>query len=135
MLPTPIVNRQRLGVSLLSLGLGGCITDTSDTRQPDETGDVEICDGLDDNCDDDLPWDETELDGDGWLSCEGDCRPYDAQAYPGATELSDGHDDDCDGDGSGEDDADGDATGRWAGKPACSPRMSPRRWWTAHGRT
>lgn len=82
--------------------------DCDDTNSERFPGATEVCDGLDDDCDGELPWDEMELDGDGWLSCDGDCWPHNPDAYPGAPELCDGYDDDCDGDHSGEEDADGD---------------------------
>jgi hypothetical protein len=36
-------------------------------------------------------------DGDGWSECDGDCNDASADAYPGATEICDGADNDCDG--------------------------------------
>jgi hypothetical protein len=57
----------------------------------------EACNGLDDDCDGDIPADEVDADGDGYTPCEGDCNDSDATIYPGATELCNGVDDDCDG--------------------------------------
>jgi hypothetical protein len=82
---------------------------------------LEVCDGLDDNCDgvvdtdaaDRLPW-YADADGDGYgaagdstLACDApagtaaddaDCDDADPSANPAATESCDGVDDDCDGD-------------------------------------
>jgi hypothetical protein len=86
-------------------------------------GASELCNGVDDNCDGNVPSDERDLDGDGQRSCADDCddlRPelnsWDADAdgfttcdvepdcddndprrRPGAPELCDSLDDDCDG--------------------------------------
>ncbi len=52
-------------------------------------------------------------DGDGFTKSEGDCDDTDSSAYPGATEETDGKDDDCDlvaDDGTDTSDADGDGT-------------------------
>ncbi|TNE91569.1 MAG: hypothetical protein EP330_05020 [Deltaproteobacteria bacterium] len=56
----------------------------------------EICgDGLDNNCDGAVDNDE-DVDGDGWTTCEGDCRDNDPFFSPGAAELCDDLDNDCD---------------------------------------
>lgn len=60
---------------------------------PDAT---ELCDGLDNNCDDDLLPDEIDSDLDGILDC-GDCDPTDPEVFPGAAESCNGIDNDCDG--------------------------------------
>ncbi len=59
-------------------------------------GATEICNGIDDDCDDvvDEGFDE---DGDGWSVCLEDCVDGDAAINPGATETCNGVDDDCDG--------------------------------------
>jgi hypothetical protein len=71
----------------------------------------EVCDGLDDNCDGELPPGEQDPDGDHYLACTGcdpaslppplegcgDCAPTNAAIHPGAVEICNGLDDDCDG--------------------------------------
>ncbi len=59
--------------------------------------DAEICNGLDDNCDNVIPANEADADGDGFRVCEGDCNDLDNQIFPGANEVCNGVDDDCDG--------------------------------------
>ena len=69
----------------------------------------EICDGIDNNCDDQLGADEADEDQDGFMICEDDCDDTNDQVYPGAEEICDGVDNDCDGSaGADEVDADGD---------------------------
>ncbi len=58
---------------------------------------AELCDGIDNDCDDEMLSDETDDDGDGVLGCEGDCDDDDPNRYPGAAEVCDGIDNDCDG--------------------------------------
>ncbi len=57
----------------------------------------EVCNGLDDNCNGELPSDEEDADADGVMGCEGDCDDNDAQNYPGNAEICDSQDNDCDG--------------------------------------
>jgi cysteine-rich repeat protein len=82
-------------------------------------GGVEICDGLDNDCDGEANFDaagEVDLDGDDSVSCE-DCDDEDAANAPGGVEICDGQDNDCDGEANaegGEADVDGD------GSPACA---------------
>ena len=68
---------------------------------------LEVCDGVDNDCDGALGIDEQDGDGDGVAPCDGDCDDAAATIYPGAEELCDGLDNDCDGD-VGEVDEDGD---------------------------
>jgi len=56
----------------------------------------ELCDGLDNDCDDIVPDDEIDDDGDGVAECEGDCDDANADVHPGADEVCDGVDNDCD---------------------------------------
>ena len=94
---------------------------------------AEICNGLDDDCDGDLPPDEVDGDGDGYLPCTGcpssglapgilgcgDCDDGDALRHPGAPELCNDVDDDCDGSiaDDGEDDC---------GNQTCCPGIGCR---------
>jgi len=81
---------------------------------PTYPGAEELCDGADNDCDEIVPADEADEDGDGWMVCSGDCDETDPAVNPGAAEICDNWiDDDCDGLGDGWDtdccdDADGD---------------------------
>jgi hypothetical protein len=57
----------------------------------------ELCNGLDDDCDGEVPDNEIDYDGDGYRVCDGDCRDLAPWANPGAVEKCDYADDDCDG--------------------------------------
>jgi len=96
-------------------------TDCDDGNNNAYPGNDEVCDGADNDClgdidEDDaidvLTWYEdsdndqygdpasTDIDCNqptGYVADNTDCRPTDANAYPGADEYCDGHDDDCDG--------------------------------------
>ncbi|MCO4770692.1 MAG: FG-GAP repeat protein [Deltaproteobacteria bacterium] len=84
------------------------------------SGAVEVCDGVDSDCDGSLVDEDpdtdtdgepdcTDLDDDGDGSADGDdCSPLDADAFPGNPEICDGTDNDCDGSVPG-DELDGDA--------------------------
>jgi len=64
----------------------------------------ELCDGKDNDCDEIVPADEADEDGDGWRICSGDCDETDPAVNPGAAEICDNClDDDCDGLGDGWD--------------------------------
>ena len=58
---------------------------------------VELCDGVDTDCDGILPPDESDADADGFRPCEGDCDDGASGVHPGATEVCDNVDQDCDG--------------------------------------
>lgn len=58
---------------------------------------VESCNGLDDDCDGEIPEDEVDWDHDGWPRCN-DCDDTDPLVNPGQPEVpGNGKDDDCDG--------------------------------------
>ena len=89
-------------------------------------GATEICDGLDGDCDGQVPAGEADGDGDGALACA-DCDDGAATIYPGAPELCNGVDDDCDGQPDA-DEVDGDGDGAMVcggdcddGDPAIGP--------------
>ena len=58
---------------------------------------AEKCDGKDNDCDDVLPANEADADGDGFRVCESDCNDLDPAVNPAAKEICNGVDDDCDG--------------------------------------
>ncbi len=81
--------------------VGDC-DDNNDQINPEME---ELCDGLDNNCDDELGEGEVDLDGDGAFACE-DCDDADPESFPGQTETCNGVDNDCDGDAPTEDNCD-----------------------------
>jgi hypothetical protein len=60
-------------------------------------GSLEVCNGIDDDCDEMMLEGEFDLDEDGWFECEGDCDDGEASVHPAADEVCNGRDDDCDG--------------------------------------
>ena len=75
-----------------------CEGDCDDDRAETHPGAEEICDGLDNDCDEQLLAGEEDGDGDGFLSCSDDCDDGDAAIHPQAVEVcDDGVDNDCDG--------------------------------------
>jgi len=116
-------NATRAGQTYLYLGgswdedLDGWMVNEGDCDDSDAIvfpGALELCDGLDNDCDgivdDDncdgkdsdsdgtTSADEQDADADGWLPCEGDCDDGDFAIHPEAEELCDGVDNDCNGD-------------------------------------
>ena len=73
---------------------GGDCDDAVAARHP---GAEEVCDGLDDDCDQFVPSDESDVDDGGYGICEGDCADEDRSRNPGVAEACNGVDDDCDG--------------------------------------
>jgi len=70
--------------------------DNNDTNFP---GNEEVCDGLDNDCQNgaDAPEGELDMDSDGFLACD-DCDDTDGSLFPGNPEVcDDGNDQDCSG--------------------------------------
>ncbi|MCA9542642.1 MAG: putative metal-binding motif-containing protein, partial [Myxococcales bacterium] len=72
-------------------------TDCDDTSATVHPNAPELCDGRDNDCDDSIPADEADADGDGYSGEEGDCDDGDAAINPDAVEICDGEDNDFDG--------------------------------------
>ena len=76
----------------LAEACGGADCDDLDPERSPAT--VELCNGLPDGCGE-LPSDEEDHDGDGFLACA-ECDDARPSVHPGAAELCDGLDTDCD---------------------------------------
>jgi hypothetical protein len=92
--------------------IGSCFTpadDCDDSNPNNFPGNLEVCDGQDNNCDGVVD-EGYDLDGDGVTSCGGDCNDNDPARFPGNPEVCDMKDNDCNGlvDDGLSTDADGD---------------------------
>jgi hypothetical protein len=90
-------------------GVSGCGGDCDDDDPGRFPGNVESCDGVDEDCTG-LDAAESDADDDGHFPCSGDCDDGDPTVYPDAPELCDFIDNDCDweADENTGDDLDGD---------------------------
>jgi len=74
--------------------------DCNDRNSTVYPGALEICDGLDNNCDGSIPQAENDNDQDGYRTCSdvyGDCNDSDPNIHPQANERCNNIDDNCDG--------------------------------------
>jgi subtilisin-like proprotein convertase family protein len=78
-------------------GVTECDGDCDDSSAAALPGGVEVCDGLDNDCNGLVDDGFADDDVDGVPACGGDCDDTDPEVYPGALELCDGLDTDCDG--------------------------------------
>ena len=95
--------------------LDGEVRDCDDGDASAWPGAVEVCDGVDDDCDGVID-EGFDADGDGWTTCAGDCDDGDAAVHPAVEmEWCNGIDDDCDGFVDEGYDPDGDGVSRCEG--------------------
>jgi hypothetical protein len=78
--------------SLLGSGL-----DCDDASSDVHPGAIEVCNGIDDDCDPGTD-ENGDADNDGATLCDGDCNDANRTVHPGADEVCDAIDQDCDGD-------------------------------------
>ena len=90
-------------------GVFNTADDDCDDADPFNAGPfVEVCDGADNDCDDEID-NGYDMDGDGSTTCAGDCDDNNPSAYPGAEQSCTSVDNDCDG-APGDLDVDGDGS-------------------------
>jgi hypothetical protein len=77
-------------------GVTDCASDCDDSDPNNFPGNVELCDGFDNDCDGMLDSEEYDADKDGFAPCQGDCDDSDSTTNPDAIEECDGVDNDCD---------------------------------------
>lgn len=78
-------------------GMNEWCGDCDDSSADRYDGNVEVCDGVDNDCDSVIPADESDNDGDGDRVCNDDCDDADPLRFASNYELCDGIDNDCDG--------------------------------------
>jgi len=118
--PYTIAYRWDSGASLISACVDGDAdsycndVDCDDSSAAVFPGQIESCDGLDNNCDGQID-EGYDNDGDGWTTCGGDCDDSSAAVFPGQIEACDGLDNNCSGNADDVGDPDGDGYTSCAG--------------------